>query len=282
MTAPRSVLCALGGTDRDGMLVAIGASLADRTGSALSLLETHLELSLMGPDAVAPAPIISPQVEAETTAERERRLQRLAGSVGHPEARCEALPGPAQTVLSQASQRDDVAWLVAGDRGGSVLRAVLQGSVTRGLLDHAGCPVAVVTPDATTAALTDPHAVVCAVGESAGARRTVEVAAELAGALDTTLVVVHAVDDDGGPRQSVDPLLGELLSQVPAGVPARGVAVTGSPVDALVDALHEEHAGVVVTGAPGRGLLRAALGGSVPHTLLGRLDRQIAVVVPDH
>jgi nucleotide-binding universal stress UspA family protein len=53
------------------------------------------------------------------------------------------LPGPAGEMLAAAC-KDDVDLLVAGSRGYGPLRAVLAGSVSRYLADHAPCPLIVV------------------------------------------------------------------------------------------------------------------------------------------
>jgi nucleotide-binding universal stress UspA family protein len=88
----------------------------------------------------------------ETSEEDERRyLSALAEDAdraaeelsGELEVEVRTLPGAAGEMLAAAS-RDDVDLLVVGSRGYGPLRAVIAGSVSRYLADHAPCPLIVV------------------------------------------------------------------------------------------------------------------------------------------
>ncbi|MBO4273442.1 universal stress protein [Microbispora triticiradicis] len=93
------------------------------------------------------APEITYDVEEAREARRRVAAEKLAGPRrGYPEVPVheEVVYGHPVDALIQASRAAGL--LVVGSRGRGALGSVMLGSVSRGVLNHAGCPVAVVRP----------------------------------------------------------------------------------------------------------------------------------------
>lgn len=249
-SAHSSIVCAVSGSDRDRALLRVGGVLAARAGLAVEAFHAHeprdTAVAAALADPIAQAPVFMALDGVEDDAHVRAGIESCAEWAGCDLARCEVATGPPEALLRRISGRPDVACLVVGDRGGSVLRAAVAVSITRRLLSFAGCPVAVVCPGAATAA--------------DQARQVVGVIAD---------------DDDAPPVAAAADALGRRI-----GAPVRLVHAGGPAGDALVRALDEAPDGIVVTASPAHGLLRSALCGSVTHALLAREDRRLVVVVP--
>jgi nucleotide-binding universal stress UspA family protein len=279
-----SVVCAVPATDRDDVLVGVAAALATRTGMALELFHVHEPVeAVAAPGIVAHAPLVPPP--PRDVAESRARLRSLAGDAGHPSARCDVTDGPAARLLEAVSRRPDVAWLVIGDHGGGPLRAALEANLARILLTSAHCPLLVVPRHGDARAIEDAHAILCAVADDGAAPAAVAAAATLAGDFDVPLTIVHAMDAPYPGRvrrqaKRVAPLLDRCVSLVPASIEAEGMSVAGPPAESVLEVANERDARIVVAGGPHHGLLRSALGGSLVHELLGRVESMLTVVVP--
>jgi nucleotide-binding universal stress UspA family protein len=231
----------------------------------------HLDLAAV--EAAGEELLARVAAEFELPPETERRVE-----IGAPAA-----------VLAQAAEDESVDLLVAGTRGRGWLATAFLGSVSSALVAHAPCPVVVVPPDARLRSGT----VVCAVDDSAAARRAILVARRLSAALDAELVLVHAVSNATPERRGVARAGGtrlarvervraeELLAQLAFG---HGLAtdierrvVFGNEADAIAELAEESDAGLVVIGTRRRGPLKALLAGSVSFEL--RTNGPLPVVV---
>jgi nucleotide-binding universal stress UspA family protein len=121
-----------------------------------------------------------------------RLLEDAADAVSRqiPEisVRADLLPGNPRDVLDDVSRSADM--LVVGTRGLGPVMGALLGSVSRGILHDAGCPVAIIRSDQHLAG----PVLVAYDGSDAG-REALDVASDLADAWSVTLRVVHVLVD---------------------------------------------------------------------------------------
>jgi nucleotide-binding universal stress UspA family protein len=156
MNAPDGpVLIAYDGSPGARQAVADAARLM---GSCRTLVVTVWEegLAYLSPvpsqDGTTMGPILDPRVAADVDHELQRHAERvsregaeLARSLG-VDAEPLAVPdhgGVPRTILHEACERQAVA-IVVGSRGLGGLRGRLEGSTSKGVLQHAPCPVIVV------------------------------------------------------------------------------------------------------------------------------------------
>lgn len=116
--------------------------------------------------------------------------------------------------------------------------------------------------------------ILCAVDDSAAAERVVDTARWLAEGLQAPLVVVHVSEDPDGADEVVSRVRARLN-----GGDADVRVLSGSPGEAIREAVDEHDPELVVVGSRGHGPLRSTLTGSVSRDLASTL-RSPVVVVP--
>ena len=179
---------------------------------------------------------------------------------------------PDQAITDSGS---DALLLVVGARGRGAFAAMVLGSVSRYVADHATCPVVVIRHDYDAAAAGGE--IVVGVRDASQANEAVAFAFEEAALHAADLVAVHAWHGSGDEQEAsriLEETLSEWRDKYPA-VAARPEIVRGHPGQVLAD--HSARASLVVTGrhgAPGTG---HAIG-SAPHTLLGHARGPVAIV----
>lgn len=141
--------------------------------------------------------------------------------------------------------------------------------------------------------------VVLGLDTSPGARRALETAIRIAGALGVPLVLVHGVEppgqvgeEVGEAREAIEELEEAVTRPAVAAAEAAGVraiveVVEDRPAPALVAVADEHDAEVIVVGIWNESPLRGLLLGSVAHKLLQLSDRPVLCVpggdsVPRH
>jgi nucleotide-binding universal stress UspA family protein len=144
--------------------------------------------------------------------------------------------------------------------------------------------------------------IVCGVDGSADSRAAVEVAAQLADRLGSTLILAHVAEVAHVPYAAAYPLGGfegpmtiahETESQEEAAARLlEGVAAdagltaaerrvtTGHPAERLADLADQEDAELIVVGSRGRGAFKATFLGSVSHNLIGVARCPVLIVPP--
>lgn len=118
--------------------------------------------------------------------------EHIAAKVPEVIVHTDLIPGSPRDVLDDVSQSADL--LVVGTRGLGAVLGTLLGSVSRGLLHDAGCPVAVIRSEHHRAG----PVLVAYDGSDAGGE-AVDVAADLSRTWGSVLRIVHVRDDGHAP-----------------------------------------------------------------------------------
>lgn len=224
-----------------------------------------------------------PRYSADDAHAAVRALVDTALGPGHNVGVEAVLDHPA-TALVAASRSADL--IVVGARGLGGFRSLLLGSVSRHVLHHAACPVAVVRSEAN-----DDGAIVVGVNGSEHSLRALHWAGSMAADSGRRLVVVWAwqspivalpfytvAGDRDAERQRVNADLDRTIdaARLPhVSIDAR--AIEGRPARELLDVAEGEHASLLVVGA--RGLAGAgALLGSVSDQVVHHATCPVVVV----
>ena len=190
----RSILVGYDDTSAAMAAVRWAAELAHDTGAGIRLLHAWT-WPLLG-QGLAGIPVLDP---AGPRNQASRLLDDAAERIAarHPDVpvTAELVAGMPREVLEEASPGADL--LVVGTRGLGAVLGTLLGSVSRGLLHDAGCPVAIIRSDQHRAG---PVLVAYDGSETAG--EAVDVAADLAAAWGTPLRVVHVRSSNHAPARS--------------------------------------------------------------------------------
>lgn len=186
--------------------------------------------------------------------------ERLAAHYPDLRVTAQLMPGTPREALEEISEQ--IALLAVGTRGLGAVMGTLLGSVSRGILHDAGCPVAIIRSDQHRAG-----PVLVADDGSATAAQAIDIAAELAAAWGVELRILHvSIDGDA------DAGAHEILERSTARARAQheGLEVTGRPLtgrtaaEALLDAA--TGARLLVLGHRGRS--RSAVGSTAHATVL--------------
>jgi nucleotide-binding universal stress UspA family protein len=223
----------------------------------------------------------------------EEPLTRLAAEFElPPETQRRVEVGPPAAVLAEAADDESVELLAVGTRGRGWLATAFLGSVSAAVVSQAPCPVLVVPPEASL----HLGPVVCAVDDSAAARRAVVVARRLSDALTVDLVLAHVAATRPlsssvtgptagtqlarGEQLRAEELLADLAFDYGLGTDVERRVAFGIEADAIAEVADEAGAGVIVIGTRRRGALKALLAGSVSFELRTAGPRPV-IVVPD-
>ncbi len=208
---------------------------------------------------------------------------------GHPGLAVETRvhTGPATAVLLEEAQTADL--VVLGSRGAGSLAALMLGSVAHAVSHRSPCPVVLVSGKAGHP---DVRRIVVGTDGSSASAEAVDWAAREATLWDAELTVVHVWDHPyvgvrTGPSEPVELMeldAAKVLASSVEMLRSRGGAlprlhaelVEGSPSAKLIELAAD--ADLLVVGARGRGVLRAAILGSTSNQLIHHAPCPIAVV----
>jgi nucleotide-binding universal stress UspA family protein len=297
------VVCGIDDIKDAGRIVRFAAGLTRRSGGRLVLLH------------VQPQPLIELQPQVAYAAPQPRRAS-VQLSAARELAQLAADAGVASSAEVRVGFGDLERRLLATARAEQATVLVV-GSRAARLVSRASCPVVVIPATVATASTAadwgrermasrrEPddavpmkkkttNSILCGVDGSMEARLALRHAAQLSDLLGVRLVVAHVVQPTPlgvGPtaRQLAsipfDDLLagGEaMLDQILEAEELGGVerrVVLGFPGDRLADLADDEGAELIVVGSRGRGVLKAALLGSVSTNVIA-VARQPVLVVP--
>ncbi len=255
------------------------ADVMDATISVVQAWEYPSTAVLPGGPTLLPPAEASKAVAAELT-------QVLREELGRPPEGIETFvePGTPDLAVLRVAARNGADLIVVGKRGLGAVASRLLGSVSRRLVEHSTCPVAVV-PD-TFVQRQGP--VVVGVDESADSGAAVQWATTVAAAHRCPLVVVHAVS--AAPPDYPDSL-GEAMDRagqaiadeqsrpaIDAGLEVRTVVRTMDPRTLITSTAGELDARLVVAGSRGAGPIASLLMGSTATYLAERSDGPVVLV----
>lgn len=224
----------------------------------------------------------------EDTAVRVEELRATAATAPDDLAvAVEVLHGRAGPTLVEFIDRIDADLVVAGTRGMGLTRSLL-GSVSRRLLEQTSADLLLLREP--LAADRDPQVMAC-IDDSAFAGRAALVAAGLAEALSTGLVLTHVADSRlplaQTPYAAVRSLIRQRGTEILAAAKAEldlpdGIVSEelreGDPREELLEACRERSPAIVVVGHHGGGRLRSVLLGSTARELVHRSHCPVLVV----
>jgi len=235
--------------------------------------------------ALPGGPTLVPQAEAGNRVAAELS-QFLRDELGHRAEEVDAVvePGTPDLAVLRVAARLGADLIVVGKRGLGAVAGRFLGSVSRRIVEHATCPVAVV-PDTL---VQHEGPVVIGVDESVNAGVALQWATKVAAAQRCSLVVVHAVSS----APPASPLsLGEAMDRagqaiadeqsrpaIDAGLDVRTVVKTIDPRPLITATADEFDARLVVAGSRGAGPIASLLMGSTATYLAERCERPLVLV----
>ena len=107
---------------------------------ALSVVAPTGPAITFSPMAPVPDPAVGMEVEDRMASEQSEHLTRLLDRLGI-EAEAQVVVGDAGPAICEVAAEIGADVVVVGSHGHGRLKAMLLGSVSRHVLDHAGCPV---------------------------------------------------------------------------------------------------------------------------------------------
>jgi nucleotide-binding universal stress UspA family protein len=223
---------------------------------------------------------VSEQVKAELA---EYSRAALEGLTPEPQIEFEVLHGgPAETLLKRVTADSG---LVLGSRGRGGFLGLLLGSVSRACIEHAPCPVMIVRQQVPPP-IAGSNILVGHDG-SPGARLALEWAVALARPIQAKVIAAYAWQAGASEVRPAlhDRLAKEATSSIEAwagevSAEVQPIEIEGEPRMELVKLAERYHAGLVVVGRRGKGVVRALRMGSVASYLVTSSPVPIAVTPP--
>jgi nucleotide-binding universal stress UspA family protein len=277
MSAPRTVIVGVDGSDASRDALAVGQLLAGPQGR---LLVVHVHpfgplSSLIGPGEYE-------RVVRETADSIFAHAREILDDATDRELRLVSRRSPAEGLGSLAADAG-AALIAVGSSRRSRLERVLVGSVAEDLMSGAPVPVAVAPRGFADAARPDHPAIGCAYDGSPESDGALRLATALAQELDGRLrvIAVHQRIAFGGQvsvtavgyssvndamRAALQERLSQATSAMPDGLHAEARLLDGDPAEALV--AESEALDLLVAGSRGYGPVRSVLLGSVSRALV--------------
>jgi nucleotide-binding universal stress UspA family protein len=287
----RPVMCAVDASEEGEAVVLAGARLAALTGAPLVLFHVaRREGRWHGLDR-----LLHPDRQAGDRAEARALLEERAAAV--PVAATLELSSGVPTEEALLAAEDmEPALLVMGTHGHSALQTVL-GSVSRDVTKYTSRPTLIV-PEGAEMKLLAGLAVVCGLDDSDQSSRAARLAAELAAALGSELLLVSVLDVITPPPtapaampavpeppdviQEREEALRErtesFAEQLRAIAPVRVIVDLGDPAIRLASVAEEFDAALIAVGSVHRSPLASALTGSVSSALIKESSHPVLLV----
>jgi len=287
----RPVMVAVDGSQGSRAALRWGASLAEVLEAPLVAARSWRYPPAGGINPLQPTMAGPDEVDLLIVEDLRRILAEELGTAGD-HADVVVFRGDAAHALLQGASGMAASLLVAGSRGLGGFRALLLGSVSRTVIDHATLPVAIVRgPKPVRGGKGGP--IVVGVDGSQAASRAVTWAIEVGGRVDAELLLVHAFEAarselDLGVidrlRHNADRVLEEASDQArAAGMETRIEMPETDARDAILQIAEREGARMVVVGTRGLGAVTSMVLGSVAGHLAQHLPSVLIVVPPpDH
>jgi nucleotide-binding universal stress UspA family protein len=298
----KKILVPLDGSPLAGRAIPYASGLARRAGGRIVLMRAAWTY------AVPTEPL--PWSEQEVLDWIEHDLDVAAARLGAEgvDAVVRVCSGPPETAIASSARHENVDTIVMSSHGRTGLGRWVYGSVAEEVLRLADVPVLLV-PTSGPDDWSDrrPGPVVAAVGDADLAADVLEPALELAGALRTTLLLVHIVAPADGPSVAAPvgdglPVLGAPPRPVDPGdalldheqrrlesmadrLRGRGVVVetaieVGDPAGEIVRVAREVGASAVAMATHRRGEVARLVVGSVAMTVVARAGLPVLLVRP--
>ena len=266
------VLCGVDRSPEGQKVASIGAALASRGDRRLRLVH------VVQPPDVATRPFAT-RVERQREAEELERaghmgvtLEEIDVPEGVAVERVVEFGDSAQTLSALAAELP--ADMIVVGAGATGIERIVVGSTAAALAKDAPCPLVIVSSGAVQCS---GQVLLCGVDASKFAAGVARTAAHLARCLMLELVLVHV--SDGADADGGDSRL-SAADAAAQGAPLEVVPARGSIAQTLRDLAQDRGAAMVLVGARGRGVLKAAVLGSVSSELTDGADRPVAVVPP--
>lgn len=288
MTEITRVICPVDFSDFSRRALDHAIAVARWYGSKVTVLYVHhAPFSNMGPVAglgAAPVELIALPPE-----DREKLRKELEAWVPVPETvqvECRVAEGDVATEILAEVAPDDM--IVMGTHGRSGFEHMVLGSVTEKVLRKAPCPLLTIPRAAPPAPGAVPklfHHILAAVDFSDASMRALDFAASLAEEADAHVTALHVIDlppdpmfwmdrNDGGSyvREFEETAARRLRESVPDSVRqcchVEELVATGQPYREILRIANQRHAGLIVLGAHGRGIVeRMFLGSTAQHVV---------------
>jgi nucleotide-binding universal stress UspA family protein/anti-anti-sigma regulatory factor len=201
---------------------------------------------------------------------------------------------PAERLLAAAEREAAQLVVVSAPPRRPPAHTMLLGNVHLALASAAPCPVVVIPEDVSTIRAEGP--IVCGVDGSGQSRAAAQVAANLAGRLDSRLLLVHAAAGlpaaapgvsgghgtaDGRRDDAAARILQHTAQRLRGTAPNYLLVEHGPAAERLAAVADRERAQLLVTGSRGRGPITSVLLGSVASKLTSTATQPL-VIVPAH
>jgi nucleotide-binding universal stress UspA family protein len=281
MTTIRHILCPVDFSEISHRALDHAATVARWYGAELTVLFVHqIPLAAVAPlGGLGAAPVEPVGLLPEDRVRLQKELESFAGRRQGVTLECRVAEGDIATeILAAASSADMV---VIGTHGRSGFEHLVLGSVTEKVLRKSQCPLLTIPRAAPEAAAVPRlfHHIVAAVDFSDVSLRALEHAVSVAEEADAHLTLLHVIrlpehptlwmdraDGASAVRDLTEAALARLREIVPAS--ARRAAhveervETGEPYREILRVAAEQHAGLIVVGAHGKGVVERMFVGS--------------------
>jgi nucleotide-binding universal stress UspA family protein len=286
------ILLATDGSPEGTLAMRAAADISNNTAAELHVVYVWTD--------VLPPPYCSPEFDDYSRrAKQEARelLRRQAWNAqvaGGEVAKAHLREGKPAEEISALAGELDADLVIVGSRGVGVVRRLIMGSVSEGVVHGASCPVLVVRREEGA---WPPARIVVGVDGSGPAERASALAAEIAGLFEAEVVLVRAYENPPQPvggwsaqdRRELDEELhrrredlNELAEQLAAFTRGRPetklIETKAAPAMSLVARKRDEGRTLVAVGSRGLGVLDRALSGSVSSKVLRAAHGPVLIV----